>query len=84
MAIDYSKLRGLTVRKLVVALKEDGFVLRRSKGATRLFCHPDSRRVIIHEHRPGQTLRIGTLKEIIECEALWDEEDLKRLKVLTR
>jgi len=82
MAIDYSKLRGLTVRELARALKRDGFIPKRSKGATRLLCHPDGRRVIIHEHRPGQTLKIGTLKEIIENEALWDEHDLKRLKLL--
>jgi predicted RNA binding protein YcfA (HicA-like mRNA interferase family) len=82
MPIDYTKLRGLIVRELVAALKRDGFVLRRSKAVTRLFRHPDGRRVIIHEHRPGQTLKIGTLKEIIENEASWDEGDLKRLKLL--
>jgi predicted RNA binding protein YcfA (HicA-like mRNA interferase family) len=82
MAIDYSKLRGLTVRELAHALERDGFSLKRSKGATRLFCHPDGRRVILHEHRPGQLLKIGTLKEIIENEARWDESDLKRLGLL--
>lgn len=82
MAIDYSKLRGLTVRKLITALKKVGFVLAREKGATRLFRHPDGRRVTIHVHRPGQTLKIGTLKEIIENQALWDEDDLKRLRLL--
>lgn len=82
MAIDYGKLRGLTVRELTAALKRDGFVLKRSKGVTCLFHHPDGRRVIIHEHHPGQTLKIGTLKEIVENEALWDEDDLKRLNLL--
>jgi hypothetical protein len=33
-------------------------------------------------HRPGQTLPIGTLREIIENEARWDEEDLLRLRLL--
>jgi len=82
MPIDYSKLRSLTARKLVRALLKDGFVLRRSKGATRFFRHPDGRRVTIHLHRPGQILKIGTLKEIIENQARWSEEDLKRLKLL--
>jgi len=82
MAIDYSKLRGLTARKLIIALQRDGFILRRSKGATRFFRHPDGRRVTIHLHRPGQTLKIGTLKEIIENEAKWTEADLKRLGLL--
>ena len=82
MAIDYSKLRGLTVRKLTTALEKDGFALQRQKGATHLFRHPDGRRVTIHVHRPGQTLTIGTLKEIIANEAQWTEGDLKRLKLL--
>ncbi len=82
MAIDYGKLHGLTVRQLVTALKRDGFILRKRKDATRVFRHPDGRRVTLHVHRPGQTLKIGTLQEIIENEALWDEDDLKRLKLL--
>lgn len=82
MPIDYSKLRGLTVRELVAALERDGFILKRRKGATRLFAHPDGRIVVIHEHRPGQPLKIGTLKEIIENEARWDEADLRRLGLL--
>ena len=81
MGIDYGKLRGLTVRKLVTALKKDGFTFRK-KGATRFFRHPDGRRVTIHLHRPGQTLKIGTLQEIIENEARWTEDDLRRLGLI--
>lgn len=84
MSIDYSKLRSLTLRQLVRALIKDGFQLVRRKGATRLFRHPDGRRVIIHFHKPGQTLKIGTLQEIIENEAQWTEEDLRRLKLFRR
>ncbi|OGF54951.1 MAG: hypothetical protein A2Z21_02840 [Candidatus Fraserbacteria bacterium RBG_16_55_9] len=83
MAIDYSNLLGLTARKLITALEKDGFILQRQKGATRLFRHHDGRRVTMHVHKPGQTLKIGTLKEIIENEAQWEEDDLKRLKLLT-
>lgn len=72
----------MTLRQLVRALLKDGFHLVRQKDATRLFRHPDGRRVVIHFHKPGQTLKIGTLKEIIENEARWTEEDLKRLKLL--
>lgn len=82
MAIDYTKLRSLTVRKLMSALRKDGFELRKKKGATRLFRHADGRRVTIHEHRPGQELKIGTLQEIIENEARWSEDDLTRLNLL--
>jgi len=82
MAIDYRKLRSVTVRQLTRALLRDGFSLRRKKGATRLFGHSDGRRVTLHVHRPGQTLKIGTLQEIIENEAKWTEADLKRLGLL--
>ncbi len=82
MPIDYTKLRGLTARRLVRALNQDGFRVRKSKGATRFFRHADGRRVTIHLHRPGQTLPIGTLQEIIENEARWTEEDLRRLGLI--
>ena len=82
MPIDYTQLRGLTVRRIVTALQRDGFILARRKGATRFFKHPDGRRVTIHLHRPGQILPIGTLQEIIENEARWAEEDLRRLRLL--
>lgn len=83
MAIDYSKLRSLTARKIIAALKKDGFSVRKSKDATRFFTHPDGRRVTIHLHRPGQTLKIGTLQEIIENEARWTEDDLRRLGLIS-
>jgi predicted RNA binding protein YcfA (HicA-like mRNA interferase family) len=83
MPIDYTRLRGLTARRLVTALQRDGFALTRRKGATRFFKHPDGRCVTIHLHRPSQILPIGTLQEIIENEACWTEEDLKRLGLIT-
>ncbi len=82
MAIDYSKLKHLTVRKLITALERDGFQEWRRKGATRFYAHPDGRTVTLHVHKPGQTLRIGTLKSILEKQARWTEEDLIRLKLL--
>ena len=82
MPIDYSRLRGLTVREIQGALERDGFILARQKGATRFFKHDDARRVTLHVHRRSQTLPIGTLREIIENEAQWDEEDLIRLRLL--
>jgi predicted RNA binding protein YcfA (HicA-like mRNA interferase family) len=66
----------------MTALSRDGFSLARSKGATRFFKHEDGRRVTLHVHRPGQSLPIGTLREIIENEAQWDEDDLRRLRIL--
>ena len=82
MAIDYSRLRSLRARRLIRALKKGGFYEERSKGALRLFKHPDGRRVTIHLHNMGQTFAVGTLKAIIEKQALWTEEDLERLGIL--
>jgi predicted RNA binding protein YcfA (HicA-like mRNA interferase family) len=84
MLIDYTQLRGLTARRLLTALQRDGFTLARRKGATRFFKHPDGRRVTIHLHSPDQILPIGTLQEIIEHEAWRTEDDLRRLRLLSR
>ena len=92
MAIDYSKLRSLTARRLIRALKRDGFREYRRKGATRffairrsrwlLFAHPDGRTTTIHLHKMNQTFAVGTLKSIIEQQVQWVEDDLKRLGLL--
>ncbi len=82
MAVDYAKLRGLTVRKLVAALGRDGFQEWRRKGATRFYVHPDGRTVTLHTHGAGQTFKIGTLQSVVEKQARWTENDLKRLKLL--
>ena len=82
MPINYTRLRSLTARKLINTLKKDGFYEERSKGATRLFKHPDGRRTTIHLHNMGQTFAIGTLKAIIEKQAKWNETDLERLGLL--
>lgn len=82
MAIDYSRLRSLRARRLIRAVKKDGFYKERSKGALRLFKHPDGWRVTIHLHNMDQTFAVGTLKAIIEKQALWTEEDLERLGIL--
>lgn len=82
MAIDYKRLRSLTARKLISALKRDGFEEFRRKGATRFFAHPDGRTTTIHLHNMGQTFAVGTLKTIIERQAQWEEADLERLRLL--
>ncbi len=82
MAIDYKRLRSLTARKLVRALKRDGFYEFRRKGATRFFAHPDGRTTTIHLHNLGQTFATGTLKAIIEQQVQWREADLERLGLL--
>ena len=82
MAIDYKRLRSLTARKLIRALKKDGFYEFRRKGATRFYAHPDGRTTTIHLHNMGQSFAIGTLKAIIEQQAKWTDTALERLGLL--
>ena len=82
MAIDYKRLRSLTARKLIRALKRDGFYEARRKGATRFFSHLDGRETTLHLHKMSQTFAVGTLKSIIERQAQWSEADLQRLGLM--
>jgi predicted RNA binding protein YcfA (HicA-like mRNA interferase family) len=75
------ELRGLTARELISALERDGFVLRRTHGSHRVYRHPDSRRVIIAMHAPGDTFPSKTLASILEP-TRWSEADLMRLNLL--
>jgi predicted RNA binding protein YcfA (HicA-like mRNA interferase family) len=81
-SIDYSKLRGLTARKLINALQRDGFIFSRQSGSHQIYYHPDGRRVNVTFHKPSDTFPIKTLKRILEEEAGWTEKDLRRLKLL--
>jgi predicted RNA binding protein YcfA (HicA-like mRNA interferase family) len=82
MAINYSHLRSLTARELISALARDSFVLDRQVGSHQLYIHPDGRRVTVSFHRPGETFEIKTLRTMIDLQAHWTEEDLKRLKLI--
>jgi predicted RNA binding protein YcfA (HicA-like mRNA interferase family) len=82
MPVDWSQLRGLAIRELISALIRDGFYLRNQRGSHQRYRHPNGRRVTVSFHHPGDTLRPKTLKRIIEDQAKWTEEDLKRLGLL--
>jgi predicted RNA binding protein YcfA (HicA-like mRNA interferase family) len=82
MAIDYRVLRSLTARGLVAALNRDGFSSCASGVLTNATVHPDGRCVTVAPHAGGDTFTIKTLKSIIQAQARWTEEDLKRLKLL--
>ena len=83
MAVDYTKLRGVTARAMIRALRRDGFELDRQKGSHQQYRHPeDGRRVTVSVHGAGDTFKVKTLKAMIELQARWDEEDLKRLGLL--
>jgi predicted RNA binding protein YcfA (HicA-like mRNA interferase family) len=82
MSIDYANLRSLTTRNLITALVKDGFYLRSQKGSHQRYYHPDGRMVTVAFHGMGNTFRPKILKKMIENQAKWNEEDLKRLKLL--
>lgn len=75
------RIRNKSVRELISALERDGFLLRRTRGSTRLYRHDDGRRAVIHYHRSSDTLPIGTLRDVLKG-TRWTEEDLPRLGLL--
>jgi len=81
-AIDYSRLRSLTARRLLAALERDGFVLVRQSGSHRHYKHADGRRVTVTFHHPADTFRFKTLHSMIEVQAQWKWEDLGRLDLV--
>ena len=83
MSIDYAHLRSLTAREIIAALFRDGFYLRSSrKGSHQRFQHQDGRRVTVSFHKPSETFPPRTLKTMLEGQARWTEEDLKRLNLI--
>jgi predicted RNA binding protein YcfA (HicA-like mRNA interferase family) len=82
MDIDYRRLRSLTAREVITALTRDGFYFIRQKGSHQRYGHADGRRVTVAPHGGGDTFTIKTLKSIIETQARWTEDDLRRLKLL--
>lgn len=82
MGIDYSKLRSLQARRVISALIRDGFAFDRQVGSHQHYYHPDGRRVTVTFHRPGDTFQLKTLKAMIELQAHWTEDDLKRFGLL--
>jgi predicted RNA binding protein YcfA (HicA-like mRNA interferase family) len=82
MPVDYARLRSLTAREIISALLHDGFYLRRTSGSHQRYQHSDGRRVTVTFHSGGDTFKIKTLKSMIEVQARWAEDDLRRLKLL--
>jgi predicted RNA binding protein YcfA (HicA-like mRNA interferase family) len=82
MAIDYAALRSLTARELTAALTRDGFSFVRQVGSHQRYRHPDGRRVTVAPHGSGGTFKRKTLRGMIELQARWTEDDLRRLKLI--
>jgi predicted RNA binding protein YcfA (HicA-like mRNA interferase family) len=83
VGIDYKQLRNLTPREIVSALVRDGFTFDRGSGSHQIYYHPDGRRVTVVFHGGSSTFTRKTLKSIIESQAHWTEDDLKRLKLVS-
>ena len=83
MGIDYRALRSIAARDLIAALTRDGFYFVRQTGSHQRYRHADGRRVTVATHGTGDTFTIKTLKSMIEAQARWTEEDLKRLHLIS-
>jgi len=83
MAINYRKLRSLSAREIISALIRDGFAFDRQSGAHQHYRHPDKRRVTVSFHHASDSFPVKTLKRMIEDQAHWTEDDLKRLGLMS-
>lgn len=80
--LPWRQFRSLTAREMIAALSRDGFSLRSQSGSHQRYRHPDGRRVTVTYHHPGATFPLKTLKNMIQGQARWTNEDLKRLGIL--
>jgi predicted RNA binding protein YcfA (HicA-like mRNA interferase family) len=77
----WGQLKNKTADELIAALERDGWKLEPDcKGAIQVYRHADTRRVGIHYH-PKKTFGAGLLKGLLS-DIGWDEQDLKRLKLI--
>jgi predicted RNA binding protein YcfA (HicA-like mRNA interferase family) len=80
--IEWRRLRNLTAREIINALARDGFAFHNQRGSHQRYRHADGRRVTVTYHRASETFPFGTLRSIIETQARWTAEDLRRLRLL--
>ena len=80
--IEWRRLRNLTAREIINALVRDGFAFHNQRGSHQRYHHADGRRVTVTFHRAGDTFPIGTLRSMIELQARWTEDDLRRLSLV--
>lgn len=80
--IEWRRLRNLTAREIINALARDGFAFHNQRGSHQRYRHPDGRRVTVTYHRAGDTFALGTLSSMIQTQAKWIEDDLRRLGLL--
>lgn len=75
----WAQLKNITAAELIRALERDGWQLRKSKGSRRIY-RKGKRTVAIHYH-PRKTFGPRMLRSLLN-DIGWDEEDLRRLKLI--
>jgi predicted RNA binding protein YcfA (HicA-like mRNA interferase family) len=80
--IEWRRVRNLTARRIIAALLRDGFTLSSQSGSHQRYRHADGRRVTVTYHRAGDTFPLGTLRSMIEVQAKWTVDDLRRLGLI--
>lgn len=81
----WDQLKNKSADDLISALLKDGWQLdvagkHKSGGSSRIYRHPDGRRVVIHYH-PGKTYGERLLTGLFE-DTGWSENDMRRLKLI--
>lgn len=77
----WDQLKNKTADDLIAALKRDEWTLEpECKGAIQVYRSPSGERVGIHYH-PKKTYGPKLLKGLL-ADIGWDEDDLKRLKLI--
>jgi predicted RNA binding protein YcfA (HicA-like mRNA interferase family) len=71
-------LRNVSVRRIIRALEREGFQFTERQGSQRVYRHPDRRRVVIHYHRPNDTLPPYVIRNLL-IGTRWTETNLRRL-----
>jgi predicted RNA binding protein YcfA (HicA-like mRNA interferase family) len=74
-------LRNVSVRRVVRALEHEGFQFTERQGSQRVYRHADGRRIIIHYHRPNDTLTPYVIRHLL-VGTRWTEADLRRLELI--
>ena len=64
--------------EIVRALELDGFQVTERQGSHRVYRHLDKRRVVIHSHRPSDTLPPYVIRNLL-IGTRWTEDDVRRL-----
>lgn len=66
-------MRTMKVRDLLKTLREDGWVLDRTKGSHRQLVHAKKRGLVTVSGHPGDEIPPGTLKSILRQAGLVEE-----------